>query len=73
MNTAFLPQSTILVSGIRGTRLLGALSPHVPNVRVHSHVSLFSRKVSASKVMYRGSAADVLVVLCQPGNRATEK
>ena len=36
----------------------GPLSPHVPNVRVHSHVSLFSRKFWASKVLYRGSAAD---------------
>ena len=44
------------------------LSPHVPNVRVHSHVSLFSRNIWASKVMYRGSAADILVVLCKPGN-----
>ena len=35
-------------------------------IRVHSYVSLFSRKVWASKVMYRGSAADFLVVLCKP-------
>ena len=63
-----MPQNTILVSAIRGTRPLGALSPHVPNVRVHSHVSLFSRKFWASKVMYRGSAADILIVLCKPGN-----
>ena len=47
-------------------RLLGAASPHLPNVRVHSHVALFSRKVWASKVMYRGSAVDFLVVLCTP-------
>ena len=45
-------------------RPLGVPSPHVLNVRVHSHVSLFSRKVWASKVMYRGSAADFSVVLC---------
>ena len=48
-----------------------SLSPHLPNARVHSHVSLFSRKVWASKVMYRGSAADFLVVLCKPGNPTT--
>ena len=47
-------------------RPLGAISPHVPNVRVHSHVSLFSRKVSASKVMYRGSAVNALMVLGIP-------
>ena len=40
--------------------------PHVPNVIVHSHVSLFSRKVWASKVMYRGSAVNALVVLGIP-------
>ena len=52
------------MSAIRGTRPLGAISPHVPNVRVHSHVSLFSinRKVWASKVMYRGSAVNALMV-----------
>ena len=63
---AFLPQSTILVSGIRGTSPLGAISPHVPNVRVHSHVSLFSRNVWASKVIYRASAVNALVVLGIP-------
>ena len=63
---AFLPQSTILVSAIRGLRPLGAISPHVPNVRVHSHVSLFSRNVWSSKVMYRGSAVNALVVLGIP-------
>ena len=47
-------------------RPLGAPSPHVPNVRVPSHVSLFSRKFWASKVMYRGSAADFSVVFCTP-------
>ena len=57
-----------MVSAIRGTRPIGALSPHVPNVRMHSHVSLFSRKFGASKVMYRGSAADISVVLYKPGN-----
>ena len=62
----FLPQSTILVSAIRGLRPLGAISPHVPNVRVHSHVSLFSSNVWASKVMYRGSAVNALVVLGIP-------
>ena len=46
-------------------------SPHLPNVRVHSHASLFSRKFWASKVMYRGSTADILVVLCKPGNLTT--
>ena len=35
---------------------------------MHSRVSLFSRKFWASKVMYRGSTADILVVLCKPGN-----
>ena len=59
---AFLPQNTNLVSAIRGLRPLGAISPHVPSVRVHSHVSLFSRNVWASKVMYRGSAVNALVV-----------
>ena len=59
-------QSTILVSAIRGLRPLGAISPHVPNVTVHSHVSLFSRNVWASKVMYRGSAVNALVVLGIP-------
>ena len=39
---------------------------HIATLRVHSHVSLFSRKVSASKVMYRGSAVDALVVLGIP-------
>ena len=48
-----------------------SLSLHLPNARVNSHVSLFSRKVWASKVMYRGSAADFLVVLCKPGNPTT--
>ena len=42
---------------------LGAISPHAPSVRVRSHVSLFSRNVWASKVMYRGSAVNALVVL----------
>ena len=42
---------------------LGAVSPHVPNVRVHSHVYLFRRKVWASKVMYRGSAVNALLVV----------
>ena len=37
-------------------------SPHLPNVRVHSHVSLFRRKFWASKAMYRGSAADFLAL-----------
>ena len=55
-----------MVSAIRGTSPLGAISPHVPNVRVHSHVSLFSRNVWASKVMYRGSAVNALVVLGIP-------
>ena len=46
-------------------------SPHLPNVRVHSHVSFFRRKFWAPKVMSRGSAADFLVVLCKPGNPIT--
>ena len=37
-------------------------SPHLLNVRVHSHVSLFRRKFWASEVMYRGSAADFLAL-----------
>ena len=53
---------------IRGARPLGAPLPHLPNVTLHSHVPLSSRKFWASKVMYRGSAADVSVVLCKPGN-----
>ena len=68
-----MPQSTILVSAIRGTRPLGAISPHVPNVRVHSHASLFSRKVWASKVMYRGSAVNALVVLGIPPSAMAQK
>ena len=47
-------------------------SPHFPNVRVHRYVSFFGRKFWASKVMYRGSAADFLVVLGKPGNPTTE-
>ena len=49
-----------------GLRPLGAISPHVPNLRGHSHVSLFSRNVWASKVTYRGSAVNALVVLGIP-------
>ena len=71
MNTVVLPENTILVSTIRHRRPLLSMSPHLPNVRVHSHVSLFSKKFWASKVMYRGSAADLLVVLCKPGNPTT--
>ena len=37
-------------------------SPYLPNDRGHSHVSLFRRKFWASKVMYRGSAADFLAL-----------
>ena len=37
-------------------------SPHLPNVRVHSHVSLSRRKFWALKAMYRGSAADFLAL-----------
>ena len=36
--------------------------PHLSNVRVHSHASLFRRKFWASKAMYRGSAADFLAL-----------
>ena len=38
------------------------ISPHLPNVGVHSHVNLFRRKFGASEVMYRGSAADFLAL-----------
>ena len=68
MNTVVLPENTILVSTIRHRRPLLSISPHLPNVGVHSHVYLFSRKFWASKVMYQGSAADFVVVLCKPGN-----
>ena len=73
MNTIVLPENTIimLVSTNRHKRPLLSISLHLPNVRVHSRVSLFSRKFWASKVMYRGPAADFLVVLCKPGNPAT--
>ena len=71
MNTVVLPENTILVSTLRHMQPLLSISPHLPNVRVHSHVSLFSRKLWASKVMYRGSAAEFLVVLCKPGNPTT--
>ena len=63
MNTCVLPENTILVSTIRQRRGLLSISPHLPNVRVHSRVPLFSRKFWVTKVMYRGSAADVLVGL----------
>ena len=36
--------------------------PHLPNVRVNSHVSLFRRKFWDLKVMYRASAADFLAL-----------
>ena len=42
-------------------------------LRVHSHVSLFSRKVWASKVMYRGSAVNALVVLGIPPQKMPQK
>ena len=71
MNTVVLPENTILVSTIRHRRPLLSMSPHLPNVRVYSHVSLFSKKFWASKVMYRGSTAEFLVVLCKPGNPTT--
>ena len=71
MNTTVLPEKTILVSTIRHRRPLLSISPHLRNVRVHSHVPLFSRKFWASKVMYRGSAADFLVVVCKSGNPTT--
>ena len=66
MNTGVFTSKYNLVSAIRGTSPLGAVSPHVPNVRVDSHVSLFSRNVWASEVMYRGSAINALVVLGIP-------
>ena len=73
MNTVVLPENTtFLVSRIRHRRPLPSISPHLPDVRVDSHVSLFSRKFWASKVMYRGSAANLLVVLCTPGNPTTK-
>ena len=60
MNTVVLPENTILVSTIRHRRPLLTISPYLPNVRrVHSHVSYFSRKFWASKVIFRGSAAGV--------------
>ena len=71
MNTVVLPENIILVSTIRHRRALLSISPHLPNVRVHSHVSLFCRKFWASKVMYRGSAAEFLVVMCKHGNPTT--
>ena len=37
-------------------------SPHLPNVRMHTNVSLFRRKFWASNVMYRGSATNVLAL-----------
>ena len=71
MNTAVLPENIILVSTIRHRRPLLSISPYLPNVRVRSRVSLFSRNVLALKVVYRGSAADFLVVLCKHGNPTT--
>ena len=71
MNTDVLPENTILASTIQHKRPLLSISPYLPNVRVHSHIYLLSRKVWASKVTYRGSAADFLVVLCKPGNPTT--
>ena len=69
---SFLPQIKILGSTIpHNKRPLLYTTPHLPNVRVHSHV-FFRRKFwDASKVMYRDSAADFLVVLCEPGNPTT--
>ena len=52
--------------GISNSRYESSRCHHVPNVRVRSHVSLFSRNVWASKVMYRGSAVNALVVLGIP-------
>ena len=73
MNTVVLPENTTLVSTTQHERrLLLCTSPHLPNVRVHSHVSFFRRKFWALKVMYRGSAADSSVVLCKPGNPTTK-
>ena len=43
-------------------RPLLCISPHLPNLGVHSHVNLFKRKFWASEVMYRGSAADFLAL-----------
>ena len=39
-------------------RSLLSPSPHLSNVRVHSHVYLFRMKFWVSKAMYRGSVAD---------------
>ena len=61
MDTGVLPQNTILVSTIPPERPLQYIPPHY-QTRVNSHVSLFRRKFWASKVMYRGSAADFLVL-----------
>ena len=71
MNTVVLPENTISVSSVRRERPLLYTSPHLPNVRVHSYVYLFRRKFWESKIMYRGSAADFLVILCKPGNPTT--
>ena len=57
--------------------LLGMVEARSVNVKKtttkqHSrHVYLLSRKFWASKVMYQGSAADFLVVLCKHGNPTT--
>ena len=59
---AFSPQYTILVSTIPPKKTLLYISPHFPYVKVNSHVSLFRRKFWDSKVIYRGSAAGVLVM-----------
>ena len=73
MNTVVLPENTTLVSTIRHGTATAAV--HIvtssKRKRVQSHVYLFSKKVWASKVMYRGSAADFLVVLCKPRNLTT--
>ena len=58
----FLPQNTNLVSPILDERSPLYTSPHLPNVRVHRRVSFIRRKFWASKVMYRGLAADILAL-----------
>ena len=58
-----LKNAIILVSTIPPKRPLLYISPYLPNVRVNRYyVSLFKIKFWASKVMYRGSAADFSVL-----------
>ena len=65
------PPARFFTSAYVRIQSINQSTPHLLNVRVHSHVSFFRRKLWASKVMYRGSAADFLVGLCKPGNPTT--